>query len=92
MSSIPKYAVLEAKDVDSVCPIMIVEGSYEGVVFIIDVVSINDDGVLSYNYNVLSGTVDDNFKNTVGDILVEMLEEQLLNDDRNKHSESASSQ
>mgnify|MGYP003112655211 FL=1 len=91
MSSIPKYAVLEAKDVDSVCPIMIAEGIYEGVVFIIDVVSINDDGVLSYNYNVLSGEVDNNFKNTVGDILVEMLEEQLLNDDRNEHSESASS-
>ena len=83
MTSIPKYAVLEAKDDDSVCPIMIVEGNYEGVVFIIDVVSIKDDGVLSYNYNVLSGIVDDDFKYVVGDILVEMLEEQLLNDDRN---------
>lgn len=87
---IPKYAVLEAKDKDSVCPVMIVEGDHEGIVFLVDVVKVSDEGVLSYNYNVLDGqTSQPGLDNVVGDIIVEMLEEQLNNDDRSEHSQSA---
>ena len=87
---IPKYAVLEAKDKDSVCPVMIVEGDHEGIVFLVDVVKVSDEGVLSYNYNVLEGqTSQPGLDNVVGDIIVEMLEEQLNNDDRSEHSQSA---
>ena len=87
---IPKYAVLEAKDKDSVCPVMIVEGDHEGIVFLVDVVKVSDEGVLSYNYNVLDGqTSQPGLDDVVGHIIVEMLEEQLNNDDRSEHSQSA---
>jgi hypothetical protein len=87
---IPKYAVLEAKDKDSVCPIMIVEGEYEGTVLTFDVVKLSEDGVLSFTYNVLEGdATGEQFKNTLGDILVKMIEEKVLNDHRNEYSESA---
>ena len=84
---IPKYAVLEAKDKDSVCPIMIVEGQYEGTVLTFDVVKISEDGVLSFNYNVMEGgATGSEFENTLGDILVNMIEEKVFNDDRNEYS------
>jgi len=84
---IPKYAVLEAKDKDSVCPIMIVEGQYEGTVLTFDVVKISEDGVLSFNYNVMEGdATGSEFENTLGDILVHRLEEKVFDDDRNKYS------
>tara|TARA_R100000951_G_scaffold46087_2_gene39107 strand:- start:391 stop:660 length:270 start_codon:yes stop_codon:yes gene_type:complete len=87
---IPKYAILEAKDKDSVCPVMIVEGDHEGIVFLVDVIKMSDEGVLSYNYNVLEGqTSQPGLDNVVGDIIVEMLEEQLNNDNRSEHSQSA---
>ena len=86
----PKYAVLEAKDKDSVCPVMIVEGAHEGIVFLVDVVKMSEGGVLSYNYNVLDGqTTEPGLDDVVGDIIVDMLEEQLNNDDRSEHSQSA---
>ena len=84
---IPKYAVLEAKDKDSVCPIMIVEGQYEGTVLTYDVVKISEDGVLSFNYNVIKGdATGSEFENTLGDILVNMIEEKVFDDDRNEYS------
>lgn len=84
---IPKYAVLEAKDKDSVCPIMIVEGQYEGTVLTYDVVKISEDGVLSFNYNVMEGDASGSeFENTLGDILVNMIEEKVFDDDRNEYS------
>lgn len=84
---IPKYAVLEAKDKDSVCPIMIVEGQYEGTVLTYDVVTISEDGVLSFNYNVMEGdATGSEFENTLGDILVNMIEEKVFDDDRNEYS------
>ena len=84
---IPKYAVLEAKDKDSVCPIMIVEGEYEGTVLTYDVVTISEDGVLSFNYNVMEGdATGSEFENTLGDILVNMIEEKVFDDDRNEYS------
>jgi len=84
---IPKYAVLEAKDKDSVCPIMIVEGQYEGTVLTFDVVKISEDGVLSFNYNVMEGdATGSEFENTLGDILVNMIEEKVFDDDRNEYS------
>ena len=84
---IPKYAVLEAKDKDSVCPIMIVEGQYEGTVLTFDVVNISEDGVLSFNYNVMEGdATGSEFENTLGDILVNMIEEKVFDDDRNEYS------
>ncbi len=84
---IPKYAVLEAKDKDSVCPIMIVEGQYEGTVLTFDVVKIAEDGVLSFNYNVMEGdATGSEFENTLGDILVNMIEEKVFDDDRNEYS------
>jgi hypothetical protein len=84
---IPKYAVLEAKDKDSVCPIMIVEGQYEGTVLTYDVVKISEDGVLSFNYNVMEGdATGSEFENTLGDILVNMIEEKVFDDDRNEYS------
>ena len=84
---IPKYAVLEAKDKDSVCPIMIVEGQYEGTVLTYDVVKISEDGVLSFNYNVMEGdAAGSEFENTLGDILVNMIEEKVFDDDRNEYS------
>ena len=84
---IPKYAVLEAKDKDSVCPIMIVEGQYEGTVLTFDVVKISEDGVLSFNYNVMEGdAIGSEFENTLGDILVNMIEEKVFDDDRNEYS------
>ena len=84
---IPKYAVLEAKDNDSVCPIMIVEGQYEGTVLTFDVVKISEDGVLSFNYNVIEGdATGSEFENTLGDILVNMIEEKVFDDDRNEYS------
>ena len=84
---IPKYAVLEAKDKDSVCPIMIVEGQYEGTVLTFDVVKISEDGVLSFNYNVMEGNASGSeFENTLGDILVNMIEEKVFDDDRNEYS------
>lgn len=84
---IPKYAVLEAKDKDSVCPIMIVEGQYEGTVLTYDVVTISEDGVLSFNYNMMEGdATGSEFENTLGDILVNMIEEKVFDDDRNEYS------
>ena len=84
---IPNYAVLEAKDKDSVCPIMIVEGQYEGTVLTFDVVKISEDGVLSFNYNVMEGdATGSEFENTLGDILVNMIEEKVFDDDRNEYS------
>ena len=84
---IPKYAVLEAKDKDSVCPIMIVEGQYEGTVLTYDVVKISEDGVLSFNYNVMEGdATGSEFENTLGAILVNMIEEKVFDDDRNEYS------
>ena len=84
---IPKYAVLEAKDKDSVCPIMIVEGEYEGTVLSYDVVKISDEGVLSFNYNVIEGTASGSeFENTLGNILVNMIEEKVFDYDRNEYS------
>lgn len=84
---IPKYAILEAKDRDSVCPVMIVEGDYEGVVYTYDVVKISDDGVLSYNYNVIEGDASGNdFEDTIGDILVQMISEKVFDDNRNEYS------
>ena len=84
---IPKYAVLEAKDKDSVCPIMIVEGQYEGTVLTYDVVKISEDGVLSFNYNVMEGdAAGSEFENTLGDILVNMIEKKVFDDDRNEYS------
>lgn len=84
---IPKYAVLEAKDKDSVCPIMIVEGEYEGTVLSYDVVKISDEGVLSFNYDVIEGEASGkDFVNTLGDILVNMIEEKVFDDDRNEYS------
>ena len=83
----PKYAVLEAKDDDSVCPIMIAEGDYEGIVYTYDVVKISDDGVLSYTYNIMEGNASgDQFENTLGDILVDMIEAKTFDDDRNEYS------
>ena len=79
---IPKYAVLEARDKDGVCPLMIVDGKYEGVVFEIGNVGITEEGVLSYNYNVLNGEVDESFSTVVGDMIVEMVAEQVKDDDR----------
>jgi hypothetical protein len=84
---IPKYAVLEAKDKDSVCPIMIVEGEYEGTVLSYDVVKISDEGVLSFNYNVIEGNASGSeFENTLGNILVNMIEKKVFDDDRNEYS------
>lgn len=84
---IPKYAVLEAKDKDSVCPIMIVEGQYEGTVLTYDVVKISEDGVLSFNYSMIEGdATGSEFENTLGDILVNMIEEKVFDDDRNEYS------
>ena len=84
---IPKYAVLEAKDKESVCPIMIVEGKYEGIVLSYDVVKISDEGVLSFNYDVIEGEASGkDFVNTLGDILVNMIEEKVFDDDRNEYS------
>ena len=84
---IPQYAILEAKDGDSVCPIMIVEGEYENIVYTYDVVKISDDGVLSYTYNILKGEArGSEFENTLGDILVNMIEEKVFDDDRNEYS------
>jgi len=47
---IPKYAVLEAVDEDSLCPIMIAEGPFESYVIQIDTVSIN---AVSYTHLTL---------------------------------------
>jgi hypothetical protein len=50
----------------------------------------SDEGVLTYNYNVLEGqTSQPGLDNVVGDIIVEMLEEQLNNDNRSEHTQSA---
>ena len=84
---IPKYAVLEAKDKESVCPIMIVEGEYEGIVLSYDVVKISDEGVLSFNYDVIEGEASGkDFVNTLGDILVNMIEVKVFDDDRIEYS------
>jgi hypothetical protein len=80
---IPQYAILEAKDGDSVCPILIVEGEYENIVYTYDVVKISDDGVLSYTYNILKGEASGkHFENTLGDILVQMIEDKVFDDNR----------
>jgi hypothetical protein len=79
---IPKYAILESREKDGVCPIMIAEGDYDGVVFEIDAVGITEDGVLSYNYNVISGEVDESFYTLVGDIIVHMVTEKDEDGDR----------
>jgi len=81
---IPKYAVLEAKDEDSLCPIMIAEGPFESYVLQIDTVSMNDEGVLSFNYEVLQGSEDCDkqlLETTIGDIIVSMIMEKV-NDNR----------
>jgi hypothetical protein len=84
---IPQYAILEAKDGDSVCPIMIVEGEYENIVYTYDVVKISNDGVLSYTYNILKGEASGkHFENTLGDILVQMIEDKVFDDDRDEYS------
>jgi hypothetical protein len=66
---------------------MIVEGQYEGTVLTFDVVKISEDGVLSFNYNVMEGdATGSEFENTLGDILVNMIEEKVFDDDRNEYS------
>ena len=71
--------------------IMITKGEYEGVIYQYGRVSVakkeNEDGTmpLSFDYNVIDQNVHDKdkldnspeFKNTLGDILVEILDEQL---------------
>ena len=84
-----KYAVLEAADEDSLCPIMIAEGPFESYVIQIDTVSINDEGVLSFNYTVIEGSEDCDkqlFETTIGDIIVSMIMEKV-NDNRSEHTE-----
>lgn len=79
-----KYVVLEAKDKDGLCPIMITEGPFESYVYTYDVVRMSDDGVLSFNYEILEGSDDydtELFKQTIGDILVSMVMESV-DDDR----------
>ena len=71
--------------------IMITKGDYEGIIYQYGRVSVadkeNEDGTmpLSFNYQVIDSnghdndTLDDSidFKNTIGDILVEIIEEQM---------------
>ena len=71
--------------------IMITKGEYEGVIYQYGRVSVakkeNEDGTmpLSFDYNVIAQNGHDKdkldnspeFKNTLGDILVEILDEQL---------------
>ena len=71
--------------------IMITKGDYEGIIYKYGRVSVadkeNEDGTmpLSFNYQVIDSnghvkeTLDDSidFKNTIGDILVEIIEEQM---------------
>ena len=71
--------------------IMIKKGDYEGIIYQYGRVSVadkeNEDGTmpLSFNYQVIDSnghvkeTLDDSidFKNTIGDILVEIIEEQM---------------
>lgn len=80
MANIPQYAVLEAKDENSLCPIMIAEGPFESYVLQIDTVSMNDEGVLSFNYNVLQGSEEYDkqlLETTIGDIIVSMIMEKV---------------
>lgn len=92
---IPQYAVLEAKDKDATCPIMIAEGPFESFVYVYYTVNITEDGVLKFDYDLLEKPDSDYdkqaFENTIGDILVYMIEEQLSNDNRNEHTESVDS-
>ena len=71
--------------------IMITKGDYEGIIYQYGRVSVadkeNEDGTmpLSFNYQVIDSNghvkeiLDDSidFKNTIGDILVEIIEEQM---------------
>lgn len=92
---IPQYAILEAKDKDATCPIMIAEGPFESFVYVYYTVNITEDGVLKFDYDLLEkpdGDYDKQaFENTIGDMLVHMIEEQLSNDNRNEHTESVDS-
>ena len=78
------YAVLEAKDKDRLCPIMIAEGPFESYVIEIDTVGMSEEGVLSFNYTVLEGSEECDkqlLETTIGDIIVSMIMEKV-NDNR----------
>lgn len=96
MTNLPHYAVLEAKDKDSTCPIMITEGQFESFVYVYYTVNITDDGVLKFDYDLLEKPDSEYdkqaFENTIGDLLVHMIEEQMSNDNRNEYTESSDSQ
>ena len=89
----PRYAYLEQADKDGMCPIMIMEGPFEGFVFQYGVVSVEeieeDDGAkLTFDYELVevpsSYVVPENeeeekeiFEGVVGDVLVSIIVSSL---------------
>lgn len=92
---IPKYAILEARDKEDTCPVMITEGPFESFVYQYYTVNITEEGVLKFDYEILekpdSDYDNEAFQNTIGDLLVHMIEEQMSNDNRNEYTESVDS-
>ena len=87
----PENYTYVSRGEDQWASIMITKGKYEGIIYQYGKVSIgkhedeNGNMPLSFKYNVVDcGTLDEEmlnsskeFKNTIGDILVEILDEQL---------------
>ena len=87
----PENYTFVSRDKDNWTSILITKGDYEGIIYQYGRVSVadkeNEDGTmpLSFNYQVIDSnghvkeTLDDSidFKNTIGDILVEIIEEQM---------------
>jgi len=80
------YEVIDYYDVEGekVLAISIMEGEFKGAVFSYGKVEFPDpdEPTLSFDYTVhvsAGDTTSKNFKNTIGDILVEILEDSLKN-------------
>lgn len=89
-----KYTILEQATPDSTADIMIAEGKFEGFVYNYGTIRVNEDehgqGVMSYEYELKSapdGFVMQNeeaekkeFETLIGDILVDIIEQQMENE------------
>ena len=82
--------VLEDKEVDGFKVIKFKEGTFKDVEFTYGSIKFNEDEnkencTLNFDYNVISGKVEESdvefFEKTIGDMLIQMLEEQIAREE-----------
>lgn len=104
-SQMIKYTVLDQTTSDTNADVMITEGKFEGFVYNYGVLKVSEDeegqGILSYNYELKSAPeeyvmVDEEaekkeFETLIGDILVDIIMQEMENDIVNRNSDSEQS-